>query len=742
MNRQNSTAPAVVADDDEIDLRELWGVLVEARWVVIAIAAACLFLGTFYAWSATRIFDADALVQVEKKESGLSAAALGDLAGAMGTPSQATAEIELLKSRWLVGSVVDGLNANIIAEPIYFPLIGRALARGFVPDSEDRPVADPRFGLRGYAWGGEFIRVTAFDVPPTLLGKPFELQITDDGYVLLQQGEKILSGTVGQRAMASLGYRQEITLFVQDLVAAPGTRFSLMRIDRADAIAAIQQKLSISEQGRDSGMLRVSFSSDSPVVSREVINRLVMAYQRQNVERRSAEAAQTLTYLERQLPEIRQKLETAEVAYNSFRLSEGSADLSKETELVLQQSVQMESERVRLEQQRRAALERFTPDHPTIVAIDRQLQGLLDEQRKISGRVKNLPEVQQEVLRLARDVQVNTAIYTNLLNNYQELQVAKGGQIGNVRIVDYALSPLKASKPKVPLIMALSLVLGGMLGVGVVLIRRAMRVVVNDPAVVEQMLGVPTYATVPYTSTQRRLTKQKDALQDLILARADPQDLAIEALRSLRTSLHFALMEAKNNIIMLTGPSPGLGKSFVSINLAAVLAASGKRVVVIDADMRRGHLHDYLKCDRGQGLSDYCVGQAALDDILLQTTQEQLTLISTGTIPPNPAELLMSQRFADLLNHLSTQFDYVLIDTPPILAVTDAAIIGRQAGCTLLLIKAGEHSASMLQDSAARLRNGGVDLRGTIFNQVGRKGTGYAAHHYGYTYDYRSHAKT
>lgn len=739
--QQDVPAVAFTPAEDEIDLQELIGAISGGRWILLAVTAVFLLFGAFYAWTATRVYDADALVQVEKEESGFTAA-LGEMAEFMGKPSAVTAEVELLMSRMIVGSVVDSLQLAIIARPNYFPLVGRAMSRGHRAESDNQEVAPAFLGLRSYAWGGEFVRVSTFDVPNALIGKPFELEVTEQGFVLRFDGQDVLAGAVGARVEGQVLSGRKVVVFVQDLVAAPGTTFTLMRENRTAAIERIQADLRVSERGKDSGILQVAYSSSDPVLAREIVNRLMIAYQRQNIERRSAEAAQTLSFLEAQLPEIREKLEGAEATFNSYRLREGSADLTKETELILQQSVELETVRLQLEQKRAEALQRFTPSHPTMVAIDRQLQSVRSEQQTIAERVKGLPETQQEILRLARDVEVNTTLYTNLLNSYQELQVVKAGTIGNVRIVDYAVDPREPSKPKVPLILALSVLLGLFAGIVAIFVRRALRPAVGDPSEVERTLGIPTYATVPFTPVQRRLLRRGRDGEGQLLAFVEPQNIAVEALRSLRTSLHFAMLDSANNVLMLTGPGPGLGKSFVSVNLGAVLALSGKRVVVVDGDLRRGHLNEYVNCQRSPGLSDYCAGQADIKDVLRRTVVDGLWIVPTGLIPPNPAELLLTDNFSELVKALSQNFDYVVIDTPPILAVTDAAIVGKVAGSTLLVLKAGEHSMPMIQETAARLQNAGVKVSGTIFNQVGRPGAGYAGYRYGYSYQYKSYSSS
>lgn len=726
--------------DDEIDLRDLVGIILSGWPLLLAVGSIVVALGVLYAWKAPRIYTTDALIQVEQDQSSLPKA-LGDveslLSGA-GEQAEMTAEIELLRSRMVVGEVVDDLQLTITAKPNYFPLLGAAVARGFAA-SDEQPVAPAVGGLRQFAWGGESIRVTTLELPAGLLGKDLTLTALEGGeYQLDYDGQVLLAGRVGARAQVELAPGEAVTIFVQELLAASGTQFTVSRAPRLLVVGALQGALNVVEKGKDSGILSVTYENEDRVLAREIVNRLVNVYQRQNVERRSAEAQQTLEFVQKQLPELRKQVNAAEDALNEYRLRRGSADLSQETQLVLQQSVELETNRVTLEQKREEALQRFTPEHPSVQAIDRQLAQMRAEQNQVGERVKALPETQQELLRLTRDVEVANTLYTALLNSAQELQVVKAGTVGNVRIVDHAELPISPSKPKTTLIYALSLVLGGFLGMVAVFVRRALHSGVDDPMLVENALGLATYCAVPYAQAQMRIRSlmKRDEEGERLLAVREPTGTATEALRSLRTSLHFGQLEAKNNILMLTGPSPGLGKSFVSANLGAVLAISGKKIALVDADLRRGHLHDYFNAQRAPGLSDFIAGTAAIADVLRPSQVENLHYVATGAIPPNPAELLLSDRLEELFDYLSKHYDTVIVDTPPVLAVTDAAIVGRFAGTTLLVLKAGEHPLRMIEDAVKRLRTAGVPVRGTIFNQVGLHGQGRYGYKYGYNYGY------
>lgn len=728
------TAMDSVDEGEMFDLRDLVDTLVEGRWIIAAAAGLALLVSLIYLWVAAPIYQADGLVQVELRQKGLDAA-LGDIGELMGGGTvPVSAELELVKSRLVVGRVVDALHLEISVRPHYFPGIGASIARRF-QSTPEQPLRGSWLGLSSFAWGGEKLDITRLELPESLVGAELALTATGEGYEIADEdGNVVLSGKVGEPAEAMLG-DQKVAAFVQELRAHPGTRFAVKRQPRSDVIKGLQQQMRVAEKGRLSGIISVTYEHTDRALAVGVVNETLKAYQDQNVERRSAEAAQTLEFLNQQLPKLREKVEAAEGALNKFRLQQGSADLTKETELVLQQSVAIETTRLELEQKKEELLRRFTREHPSVQAVDAQLAQLVREQDTIAGRVRNLPETQQELLRLARDVQVSTDLYTALLNNAQELQIAKAGTVGNVRIIDRAERPTRPAKPKKGLTLALSLMLGLMAGVVIVFLRIALKHGVHDPAAVERAMGIANYAVIPFTGAERKQWLTGKGQPNKVLVVSTPQDLAVEALRSLRTALHFALVEARNNIVMLTGPAPGVGKSFVTMNLGALLAASGKKIVVVDADMRRGHLHDFVGLPREKGLSDYVAGDADASAIVRPTVIEGMSLLPAGTVPPNPAELLLNERFAELLKSLGKQYDYVLVDTPPVLAVTDASIVGALAGTTLLVLKAGEHPIRAIEEAVRRLRHANAELKGTVFNQVHSQSRKYG-HRYGYGYQY------
>jgi len=698
--------------DDEINLRELLGTLIGARWVIAGFAGAALALGVLYTQVATPIYQVNGLVQVEDNKSGGLGAVTAELGDLFEGKTQAVTEIELIRSRMVLGKTVDDLNLDLSVQPKMFPLIGRLWA----DDTAKLDVA--RFELSDAGEGERFL---------------VELLGNDDYALIDPEGDLVAKGKVNETLTATwLG--EPLGLFVRAASGQLGQRFELVRLNRGEAINELSKNLGLSEKGRQSGIIQLTFKHPNRQLAVQVLNQVANNYVRQNVERKSAEAETTLEFIETQLPEVKKALEAAEVRFNDYRRRTGSVDVTKEGELILQQTVQADTSLLTLQQERKSLLTRFTAEHPSVKALDTQIASIKAEQNRFSGDISRLPATQQELLRLTRDLQVNQELYTTLLNNAQQLKVVRGGTVGNVRVVDTAQLPLKPVAPKKPMILVLSLMLGLMAGVGFAVVRQMLKSGVKDANQIESKLGLSVLATIPVSEAQEKLFKQisKKGGRMSVLAHAAPDDLSIESLRSLRTSLHFALLDASNNILMITGPSPQLGKSFVSVNLAAVMAVAGQRVLLVDGDMRRGYLNEYFGMPRDGGLSELIAGQREADQVIQASGINGFDFVTTGELPPNPSELLLHPRFEAFLKDVSQRYDYVLVDSPPVMAVTDAAIIGRLAGATLLLARFATTPLRELEHSAKRLQQAGVAVKGVLLNRV-EASTGYS---YGYQYAY------
>lgn len=738
MTAQDVRSPAASSDEDEIDLRELLGTLVDHRWLILGLTGAFFVASAAYALLATPIYRAGAMVQVESKSPGLPM--LSELSQGMGLggASEATTEIALIKSRTVLGDATDELKLDIQVAPYRFPLIGGFIARHNENDDPER-VAKPWLGLASYGWGGEKLEIFQLDVPRSLMKKELTLTVGHDGAYTLEDadGERLLQGKVGEPAAG-----HGVKLQVATLKANPGTRFHVTRVRRMDAIADLQENVNASESGKDSGIITLSYENPGPVLAQQTLQHVAQAYVRQNVARNSAEASAQLAWVKEQLPVLRKQVDAAQEALTRYQTRANSVDLTLQTKGLLDQEVAVETSIQQLRLQQAEMDRKFTRDHPAYQALMKQIGELEGRKAAFQGQVKQLPDAQQEILKLTRDLQVSNEMYTTLLSQAQQLDVARAGTVGNVRIVDpAAVDDSEPVKPRKALVVAVGTLLGLFLAVGIVLLRKMLRRGVEDPAQIEE-LGLPVYASIPASPVQstfqvRGRTHKGDIGDIKLLALRDPADLAVEAIRSLRTSLHFAQLEAKNNVILISGASPNAGKTFVSANLGAVIAQAGQRVLMIDADMRKGTLHKAFGVSQKPGLSDLLAGDLTPEQAVRKLDAvENLQFISRGDAPPNPSELLMHPRFAELLEWASKHYDTVIVDTPPILAVTDAAVIARLAGTCLMVARFGLNQARELELAKKRFEQNGVRIKGAIFNAVERRATGYYS--YGY-YEYKSH---
>jgi tyrosine-protein kinase Etk/Wzc len=732
-------------DDDSIDLGELLSLLVDGKWLVILITFIAFAVGIAKAFLDTPVYKVDAMLQINEKSKTMTG--LEPLTDILGSKIPVMAEIELIKSRMVLGETIKNQDLDIIAKPKYFPFVGETIARMFQRRNQDNAVSSPLFGQDIYAWGGEVIQVSTLTVPDDLKDKEFILHAGQQGqFQITYNDEPIVEGTVGTLVSKQIeNFQQPITLFVSLLRARPGTQFILMRQSENNAIRQLRTGLAVSEKGKSTGILELTLEANNPDYAVRVLNEIANIYVQQNVEHKSAESQKTLEFLEKQLPVLKEQMESATNVLNEYRNKKGSVDLDIETQNILHGMVEVKTQTTLLQQKRDELRQKYTESHPNVIAIDKQIARLQDQMRSHDRMVKSLPETQQVIVGMSGDVKVSSTLYTTLLNNAQTLRVAKAGTVGDVRVIDYAVLPDKAIKPNKMLIMGVAFILGLFLGVVAVFIRKSLHRGIEDPDLVEKQLHIPVYATISHSKDQELLDKELNKPsksvrrnRPVILALRNKEDVAIESLRSLRTTIHFSLLEAQNNIIAISGPSPAVGKSFVAANLAAVMADSGKKILLIDADMRKGALNKMFGIRREGGLSEIILNTLSVQDATRKIPLVNIDFIPTGTIPPNPSELLLHERFGQILEGFTEQYDLIIIDSPPILAVTDAAIIGRLAGATFMVMKAGMHTKRELEQSVRRFSQSGVAIKGIVFNDMPQSSSRYGyGYHYGrYVYQY------
>ncbi|MFW2175813.1 polysaccharide biosynthesis tyrosine autokinase [Acinetobacter guillouiae] len=725
MNQNSKT------NDDTIDLKELFFSLI-AQWKVIALCVILtLICALLYLRVTSPVYSTDAMVQVEEGKSAASAALMGelkDVAGGLGQKSPADAEIEILNSRLVLGKVIQNLNLNIQIQDNADNFLHKLVSKDKTKLSYSAKAVDFQKNKSSFS-------ILKLNIPEYYYDKKLTLKFLDKKqFSLTYKDQVVFKGHLNQlnQAQDNKGLWSvqinSLNPFQQD--------FTITKLALPSAVKLMQENYSVAEKGKMTGVIGLSYSGNDQQHITQILNNILNVYHEQNIERKTLESKQTLSFLDQQLPELKQQLEESEIKFNRFREQYNTVDVTQESELMLKQNIELEKMRIELKQKQAEYSAKYTPDHPLMTEINAQLAAIDKKSTELNQAIKRLPETQRLYLQLYRDVKVNTELYTSLLNSYQQLKIVKAGEIGNVRIIDTAVEPVKPIKPKKLIVLLLSIFVGGFIGVFIALLRNMLSSGIKDSSCIENELDLPVYATVPRSPIQEsrvQLLKKKKSIP--ILAAKNSEDIAIESLRSIRTTIHFALNKAKNNIIAVSGPAPEIGKSFISTNLAAIFAQGNKKVLLIDADIRRGYLHKYFSHDTFPGLTEYLAGQSTLEQCIVHSdTVNHLDFLPRGKNHNHASEMLNSDRFSELLEQLSQQYDHIIIDTPPILAVTDGIIVSQFAGVNLVVARYAKTQMKELELTINRFEQAGSKVNGIILNDVRATVAGNYGYNYAYAY--------
>ena len=664
---------------EETDLTELLKELARNWYIMIPTVILAGIIGVFAAMWIRPVYQVDALLQIESKNSKPSGM-MGSLGALFATNSPAETEMELIKSRQVMGAAVEKLRLDLKAEPLN--KLDRLLHR------------EGRVELNNFYVNWE-------NVPKEEQEQPWEMLAKDTlgNFDLFDQnGEKVLSGIVGQTY--HFMYAGDSASFgVFRAKVRSGQRFAITRAQRLDAIESFRGAFDVKEKGKKTGILEFSYQDIYPDRAVEILNEVATSYLRQNVEERNAEAQKTLEFLEKQLPDIKAQMDSSLLNLNTYRNRVGSVDINAETQIVLQKRMKLQQDILALQQRKQEAIRLFHSEHPTVKTLEEQEEALNRELAGTSRDVKKLPTTQQEVLKLSNEVELSKVMYTTMLNNIQQLRLVSAGEVGSVRVVDFAEEVTKPSKPRKKVILAVALFFGFLLGALIVSIKTKLSSGVKSSSFIEKETGYTVYAKVPKGNP-------KGTKGTRPLAVVEPDDVAVEALRALRSSLEFSMMDEGGSVIGVSGLIPGVGKSFISVNLAALFAGLGKKVLLIDADLRKGRLHKEFGIRRGNGLSQVLLRTAKPEEVVHSTEVENLFVIPCGNVPANPAELLGSKHYAEIIEQFKSEYDLVIVDTPPIMLVTDAALACRVAAQVVMVIEYNKHSIEAIKDGMSQILKG------------------------------------
>ncbi|MER1722192.1 polysaccharide biosynthesis tyrosine autokinase [Proteus mirabilis] len=691
-----NTTKTSSAASDEIDLLALFKVLKSSYLKIGFFTLFFIVIGAAYSFLATPIYQANATLQYDKMSQVSLLDQMSDVMPFANSNSQADSEIEVIKSRMVLGKTVADLNLDTHTAPA---------------------------GFFDRLWGDKAsVAISLYSLPEHLIGEPAIVTYLGENRYALHIDNQTFEGKVGE-----LLKQDEISLLVSSINAEVGQEFTLSKDARYSTIENLRNTLTIAEVGKGTGIISLAIKGADKTENVQILNSIIQNYVDQNTERKKEVTNNTLQFLDEYLPKVKTKLDNYENQLNAFRKKNESIDLSLEAKSALDSALQVEEKLNELTFKEVEIQQLYTRNHPAYQSLLDKRQQLLREKEKISKNIQKLPNTQQQIVRLTRDVESEQAIYNQLVAKQQELSVLNSGITADVRIIDSAESQPNAVAPKKSLILVLATILGFIVGCAYVIAREFFNNKIKGTEDIDA-LGVNVYATIPFSTHEKKLIAAGNKRP---LALENPADTAVEAIRSLRTSVYFSVMNQGNNLVMISSASPGVGKSFVTSNMTVVLANAGKKVLLIDTDLRKGRIHKAFGLSNKTGLSEYLAQQDITQPTIHHGVIENLDVICRGKNVTHSSELLMGERFKHLLDTVKGQYDIVVIDTTPILAITDSAIIGKYVGTSLLIAYYGVNTVKDIELSLKRFKQNDIEITGVILNGIDAK-----SDDYNYVYEY------
>lgn len=694
-------------DADYVDLRMLFQSIIEKKWFILTVGFIIFTLAITYAFVKPTKYQASILLKVQHTQH--------NVLGTIANPNQQL-----------------GL-ANISEEPLAVQMaliqsefILRPVIKSLGLDISISPYKHSFFDFLFKQHAGQ-ISISELDIPTKYLKKPLHLVIDAHKHYRLfnQHGDILIQGNEGYLA----SNKDSVAIKIDKINSPAGSEFTLIKDQEFDILGKIRANLNIADLSGSSennsnkvAILRVSLIGNDPVQITNILDQIAITTQQQNMKLKALDAEKTLEFLNKQLPVIQESLKKAETRLNEYRSTNGRIDIKFQTQYLLNHLSEINKQLEKLRLQKINLLQKFTSNHPFVISLSQEINESEKNRHELMNQLNNLPASEQEALNLTREVNVKNNLYMILLNQIHQLEVIKKGIMSDIQILAPASTPYMLQSMKPTVIGFFGLFVGLILGCMGVLGWRILIQRIDDPNWTEHIWNINNLAIIPYSKEQafNSLAIQSQARKSLpLLAYKSHNDIAIESLCSLRTFLQLALEHSHNNIIAMMGISKGVGKTFITANLASLLARIGNSVLVIDGDIRDGHMNQYFLNASTSGLTDVIHGKITIEQAVIHPKEcENLAYLPAGTQSERAADLLICDSFKSLLLDLSKKYQYIFINTPPNISNTDNFLIGSLAGINLLVLGAHMHEAADIDMVIKRFNHAGIKLNGCIFNNL------------------------
>ncbi|MBX2825264.1 MAG: AAA family ATPase [Gammaproteobacteria bacterium] len=716
-----STVPATS------DAKEYLRLLLKHKLGILLMMLLGVLLAFLYLISATQIYQASALLEVKDSQN-----LIDDKPDAIDFNAPTVKEeANILRSRKVLSPVVDLYDLQKSIEPRTVPVVGD-LAR-VMPVVGDWVSG---FGFaENYAWEPSTLEISRLDVPRQWEDSELIVTALENGqFSLHKDGQTVIEqAQIGEALRVEMSTLDPVELVVTQLEARPGVQFTVIKQSLQETLSDLQQRLRTETSDSKTRMITVSLEGREANQTTDLLNAIIQKYRDVKLGSESRASLKELEFFEQTMPTVKRDLEEAEAALARFRSTRGSINQDLQNNAKLRQLDKLDGEMIELQLEKEELKKRYSELHPSTRQLDKKIIVLEEQINKLRGQVRSAPNTERELTTLEEREKAARKLFNEMNEKLQKIRVAQAGHVGSVQIWDPALTPKKPISPKPLLALVAATVTTLFLYLVFLTLRSALSTVINDQESLERASGLPVFINIPRSNAQKRLAASAPldprrllpgttatAPEDLsanVLAVQKPEDYSVENMRGLRLMLEDVMDGATNNVLMICSPLPSMGKSFVSANLAVLLAQSGKRILLIDADYQRGQQHKSFGLQMGPGLPEVVTGKSQLKETVKATSVPNLYAIPRGFSGDGIArETPGGKEFGAFLQVVAPRFDMVIIDTPPILSVSTAATLGKHAGASIMVVKEGEIKEPQLNEALKRLSFSGVRVSGCLMN--------------------------